>query len=308
MAKKRNGIVNTPVCDIVRLLVRKPLADAVGLLDGSQPVTRNFVSCNPSNQAYIGIDTPRTASGDYSASALVYKPAGQQIPVWNNSTGFASRLLVRADGRVSWRPGNATNTDLALPAGSVPDNRLSLIEVSRTGSTGTISVNGTQLVSGPVPTDAANVGQVFREVSVFGSGSVANLNFISGWNQNELFEINGSDAGLTYNNFQSDDIRSFTQNADSDWLSSSPEIQNTFSAGAIFQNVPGFVSGRSYRAIFNLDLDVSVTLFDATGNPAAPSGSSSIDFTAAQSTIGFNSLGAFSAGFDMEIFELLEVA
>ncbi len=270
------------------------------------PVSRVFVSGNPPNQAYIGIDTPRTAAGDYVARVLVYKQAGEQIIAWGSATDFNNSLRILGNGGVRWRP-DSSSTQISLAAGMVPDDRLSLIEVSRTGATGVVSVNSTQVFSGAVPTGSTTVNAIHRQSTAYGSGIVANLNFVSGWNQNELFPIDGTEAGLTYNNFQPSDFRTFTQDG-GDWLSSTPDVTNTFAAGAIFENISGFVVNRRYRATFSPAADVNTQMFGAVGNPTITAGSTEFDFEAGQATIGFNSFSGVSTGFDMEVRELLQGA
>lgn len=191
--------------------------------------TRNFVFGDGVDN-YIGADTPRTASGDFEFSALIQTSSNrvqwQTIfgnDHWLSQLGFV--IIIRS-GMIAYI--SAGDSGVLQGSTAISDGRLHTIRVTRTGNTVRLYADGNLEATGTPPLRANANANSFRIGSRhenggtgavdFFDGVIANVNFISGWNQNELFEINGSDAGLTYNNFQSDDIRSFTQNADGDWL------------------------------------------------------------------------------------------
>ncbi len=153
---------------------------------------RYFTTLVASGSMHYTIPTV-TLTGDYKISSLVYF-TGDLIGIYGNAAQFNSRTVIQADGRIDFRSDNVSPIQLMSSAGAVPVNNLSIVTVERSGSTGTITVNGSQVASGVVPTGDA----VFNRIgsfggSVFTNGIIANVNI----NDERFYPINENFATTT---------------------------------------------------------------------------------------------------------------
>lgn len=143
--------------------------------------TRRFTELAGSGQQHYTIPTA-TAAGDYEITKEVYYD-GSGLLIVGNTANFNSRVNVPSGtGRVRWRP-EASSTEVQTAENVVPINQLSTITVRRTGSTGVIIVNGSQVFSGTVPTGAPQINTIGRNSTSYSSGIIANVNFVSGFTQ-----------------------------------------------------------------------------------------------------------------------------
>jgi len=148
------------------------LPDPIRRGGGFIPQTRYF-NFFDGVQEYVQLAQPVTLSGDYSISALVYKIPGQDVRVYGNSGGFTSRLLVNSDGSVNFRADNSgSQLGIDAPAGSIADNSLVSVEVTRAGSNGEIIVNGLSVSSGTVGTGDCVINQLARQSTSVSDGSI----------------------------------------------------------------------------------------------------------------------------------------
>lgn len=136
-------------------------------------------------------------SGDYSISALVYKPTGAQVRVYGNTSGFTSRLIINADGSINFRADISADPGITAGAGTVADNALHTITVTRSGNTGSIIVNGTTVATGSVPVANAAVGVIGRQSTSYGDGIIANVKITNNGTVVRNYPINESWDGST---------------------------------------------------------------------------------------------------------------
>ena len=234
-------------------------------------------------QEYVQLAQPVTLSGDYSISALVYKIPGQDVRVYGNSGGFTSRLLVNSDGSVNFRADNSgSQLGIDAPAGSIADNSLVSVEVTRAGSNGEIIVNGLSVSSGTVGTGDCVINQLARQSTSVSDGSIIanvritdNGTLIHNWsiddNSNVIADSVGSNNGTLVNpsggwglfDKQGDgdylgqelvDFNSF-ETIDLDWAvlgaqSASVDTTNPVQGPALMTKNSALVVGSEYRCSF----------------------------------------------------------
>ena len=205
------------------------LPDPIRRGGGFIPQTRHF-NFFDGVQEYVQLAQPVTLSGDYSISALVYKIPGQDVRVYGNSGGFTSRLLVNSDGSVNFRADNSgSQLGIDAPAGSIADNSLVSVEVTRAGSNGEIIVNGLSVSSGTVGTGDCVINQLARQSTSVSDGSIIanvritdNGTLIHNWaiddNSNVIADSVGSNNGTLVN--PSGGWGLFDKQSDGDWLGS----------------------------------------------------------------------------------------
>lgn len=160
-------VLKSVLRDIIRPVLRP-------ILRG--PITRFFTTLVASGSMYYTIPTV-TLAGDYKISVLVYF-SGSTLRVTGRVGTFSGRIELAANGGIGWAPANEATT-VDAPSGSVPLNNLSIIEVERIGSNGTIKINGTTVFSGAVPTGSLSVNLLARQSSSFSDGILADVS-ISG--------------------------------------------------------------------------------------------------------------------------------
>lgn len=159
-----------------------PTAPAVlGSRSIPSAVQRFFTDFIAASSAHISIPTV-TATGDYQITADVYF-SGSVARIWGRSQNFNSRLFIDTNGSVQWGAEDTTNNSLSAAANSVPTNRWSTITVSRSGSAGSITINGTVVATGTVGTGTASINVLGRNGTSYSTAIYANVDFVMGFTQ-----------------------------------------------------------------------------------------------------------------------------
>lgn len=137
---------------------------------------RSFTELSAAASQYYELSSTITLAGDYSVTALVYFTGSvSALPIYGNTDNANSRTAITLDGGINWRA-SATSSALLATPGSVPVNKFSVVTVSRTGSTGTITVNGSVVATGTVPTSVHIINASGRTgASTYFEGIIANL-------------------------------------------------------------------------------------------------------------------------------------
>lgn len=164
---------------IVRSIVR-PIVSAIAqaITGGGGAVSRFFTTLVSASSQHYTIPTA-TLTGDYKISYLVFY-TGARLNLTGNTANNNSSVKINPAGDVFWRPETgATEVSTTLSPGIVPDNKLSIIEVERIGSNGTITVNGVEGFNGAVPTSQCVINTIGRDSADFATGIIANV-LISG--------------------------------------------------------------------------------------------------------------------------------
>lgn len=136
-------------------------------------LSRWFTAYSSALNGYDEFSTPFVLTGDYRVRALVYFD-GSQTVLYGNSAFPSSRCQVLSDGSVNWRADNFF-VSVDSPAATVPTNRLSIIEVGRVGSAGTITVNDATVFSGAVPTGLCEIDVIARQGGTYANAELAAL-------------------------------------------------------------------------------------------------------------------------------------
>jgi hypothetical protein len=137
-----------------------------------------FIDLDSTASAHYLLGTPFVAAADYSIPFYVYF-VGDSIRVWGNTSNFQGRLTINGNGSINWRVSdNLADTGVDAPLGSVPVNKLSFIKVVRTGAVGDIIVNGTNVFSGGVDTDAITIEGLGIQSNSTSGGLMSRPSFI----------------------------------------------------------------------------------------------------------------------------------
>ncbi len=195
---------------------------------------RIFIDLDPVANAFYSLATPITLTGNYSIIGDIVH-TGTDMPIVGRLSSFNARYKVLPNGSVMWRPQNASGTEVSTPAGVVPLNKLSTIRVERTGSNGTITVDGVVEFSGAVPTGGCTIEVVGRSNTLYGDDILANViinnnGTPASWNIDKATsntETNNEGGNiLTYNNIPTSDRELFQLNgAQTQWDNISPPVQ-----------------------------------------------------------------------------------
>jgi len=159
-------VLKSVLRDIIRPVLR-PI-----LRGGDDAITRFFTDISSAGSMLYTIPTV-TFTGDYQIPGLVYF-TGASLPIFGNSSNDQSRCLINADGSISFRPENSFTT-VSAPAGSVPLNKLSIVEVSRVSNSSIIKVNGSTVGSGGFSAGSAVINVLGSSGALDGTGIVANI-------------------------------------------------------------------------------------------------------------------------------------
>ena len=153
--------------NIIQPIIRPIISGIIGA------IRRVFITLDPVANAYYELAESWTATTDYSVEFDIYFN-GEVIRATGNTANFFNRVIVNANGSVSWRA-TFTSTDLVSPASSVPSNKLSKIKVERIGSQGFIYVNGVEVTTGVVPTTGVFINNFGSQGGSYNGGLISNV-------------------------------------------------------------------------------------------------------------------------------------
>lgn len=177
---RNSGVVNAT-------LDKPSLKQFLQLAAQWEAINRYFTDLDSGGSMYYEIPTV-TLTGDYKKSALVYF-TGSVISILGNGLNQNSRLRVMDTGQVQWRP-EESSTQVNSTTGAVPLNTLSIIEVERIGSTGTITINGIEVVSTAVPTGGSVTAQIGANNVTYSDGIIANVSITDAGTPTTFYPLN----------------------------------------------------------------------------------------------------------------------
>ncbi len=150
--------------------------------------TRNLIMQSATMQTFITIPET-TATGDFRITSSVYF-TGSTLIVYGNDANFNNRVRIIADGSIQTRIRDDSAT-LSSAAGAVPLNRFSNIAVERSGSTVTLEVNETVVLTNTSNNNLGptSINAVSRSSTSYGEGFIRNLNFVSGFSINATYPL-----------------------------------------------------------------------------------------------------------------------
>lgn len=162
---------------------------------------------------FLELAKPVTFAGDYKISASVFYQ-GADVYVSGSDSDFNGRVRVNSSGAILWRPSSSSTTQVTTGASVLLLNKLSLIEVERSGSNGTITINGSLEFSGAVETGDCVINVLGRNFTSFSDGVIANVDL-----DGEFYAISEPTADYELprdNIFGSDTLIPYTSIGD-DW-------------------------------------------------------------------------------------------
>ena len=164
--KRQSGVANVTLTkpSYKRLIEVAPQLAAQSLIDLDSTTIAHYLLAKPWQPA-----------GDYSIKSTVYF-TGLGLSLTGNASNFNSRVSIDSTGSINWRAESGSSTAITAPSATVPENQLSIIEVVRIGSAGTIYVNGVSVASGAVPTGALDLEVFGRNSTSYASGIISQVN------------------------------------------------------------------------------------------------------------------------------------